>query len=269
MSSVPVAGRGREGGREVAGRALSDLLEPEAADAVVSAVRSALTWRRGGLITVRGADDAQVRAHVYPLSDDEALVVFDVRTEGSGDELALSMRETLHRMVVADSPNPIFLVNENRRIVEANPALGHILGYDAAELIGVELFAIESADAVDVETRLRRVSEAHHDIMGERRYRRKDGSLVDVLVSANLMFTDSGRLFCFFAREISEEKRLEQERERLERQLWESQKHDALGRLAGGVAHDFSQLLTTIQAAARQLGERAFDSNAASELRRI
>jgi two-component system cell cycle sensor histidine kinase/response regulator CckA len=270
MSSVPVAGKGREGGREVAGRTLSDLLNAEAADAVVGAVRSALTWRRGGLITVPwGEADEQVRAHVYPLSDDEALVVFDVRREGGGDELALSMRETLHRMVVADSPNPIFLVNENRRIVEANPALGHILGYDVAELIGVELFAIESADAVDVEMRLRRVSEAHHDIMGERRYRRKDGSLVDVLVSANLMFTDSGRLFCFFAREISAEKRLEQERQRLERQLWESQSHHALGRLAGGVAQDFSHLLTTIQVAAQQLSERSLDSSAASELRRI
>lgn len=270
MSSVPVAGRGRESGQEVAGSSLGDLLSAEAAEDVVRAVRSALTWRRGGLITVPwGEGNEQARAHVYPLSDDEALVVFDVGSEGASEELALSMRETLHRMVVADSPNPIFLVNENRRIVEANPALGHILGYPVPELIGLELYAIESADAVDVESCLRRVSEAHHDIMGERQYRRKDGSLVDVLVSANLMFADSGRLFCFFAREITEEKRLEQERQRLERQLWESQRHEALGRLAGGVAHDFSHLLTTIQLAAHQLSEKSLDATAAGELRRI
>jgi two-component system, cell cycle sensor histidine kinase and response regulator CckA len=270
MSSVPVAGRGLESGRDVAGSTLGDLLNAEAAEEVVRAVRSALTWRRGGLAVVPwGEGNEQARAHVYPLSDDEALVVFDVRREGDSDELALSMRETLHRMVVADSPNPIFLINENRRIVEANPALGHILGYEPSELIGLELFAIESADAVEVESRLRSVSEAHHDIMGERRYRRKDGSLVDVLVSANLMFADSGRLFCFFAREISEEKRLEQERQQLERQLWESQKHDALGQLAGGVAHDFNHLLTMIQLSAHQLSERPLDSAAASELRRI
>jgi PAS domain S-box-containing protein len=269
MSSVPVAGRGREGRREVAGSTLGDLVRPEAAEELVRAVRSALTWRRGGMISLQwGEASDEARAHIYPLSSDEALVVFDVSGDG-GSELGLSLRETLHRMVVEDSPNPIFLVNENRRIVEANPALGHILGYDLNELIGLELYAIESADAVEIETRLRRVSEAHHDIMGERRYRRKDGSLVDVLVSANLMFTDSGGLFCFFARDITEEKRLEQERQQLERQLWESQKHDSLGRLAGGVAHDFNQLLTTIQLSAHQLSETSLDAAAAAELHRI
>jgi two-component system, cell cycle sensor histidine kinase and response regulator CckA len=270
MSAVPAGGRGRGSSREIAASTVGELLEPEAAEELVQAVRSALTWRRGGLITVPwGAERTAARAHVYPLSSDEALVVFDVSTGADSGELDLSMRETLHRMVVEDSPNPIFLVNENRRIVEANPALGQILGYERNELIGLELGAIESAEAVDVETRLRRVSEAHHDIMGERRYRRKDGSLVDVLVSANLMFADSGRVFCFFAREITEEKRLEQERQSLERQLWESQKHEALGQLAGGVAHDFNQLLTTIQLSAHRLGENPLDSASAAELQRI
>ena len=145
MSSVPVAGRGQESGGEVSGSALSDLLDPEAADAVVSAVRSALTWRRGGLITVpRGAEDGQVRAHVYPLSDDEALVVFDVRAEGSGDELALSMRER----------KPSELGKGKRMVVKSiqqrlhnryNVSVAEVEHNDAWQLAGLEIAAASNS----------------------------------------------------------------------------------------------------------------------------
>ena len=76
--------------------------------------------------------------------------------------------------------------------------------------------------------------------------RRKDGELRSVLLSANPLQSDGEELLLTVTRDITEQKRAEAEKIKLEDQFRQSQKLESIGRLAGGVAHDFNNLLTVI-----------------------
>ena len=76
----------------------------------------------------------------------------------------------------------------------------------------------------------------------------KDGSTVWAEVRARLLLDENGQPLGFagVTRDITERRKIAQEKQRLETQLLRSQKMDAIGTLAGGIAHDFNNLLTSI-----------------------
>jgi PAS domain S-box-containing protein len=103
----------------------------------------------------------------------------------------------------------MFLVGmETRCILESNAAVQRLLGYTDAELRGVTLYGLVAHERESVDANFRRVAEGIHHI-GERRYRRKDGSLVDVAASVSLA-TFRGRLVVStVVRDTGERKRAE------------------------------------------------------------
>src|SRR5215204_1685087 len=152
-------------------------------------------------------------------------VQYDI-TEQKRVEEALRQSEELYRTVLEQAAENIFLVDvETKRILEANAALHRSLGYTPEELKDITLYDIVAHDkhSVDENTELI-LGEGQH-FLYERRYRRKDGSLVDVEVSASAISYGGREAMCIVAHNITERKRAEEEirelNESLERRVEE------------------------------------------------
>src|SRR5919205_3530250 len=127
------------------------------------------------------------------------LVVRDITKRKRAEE-ALKQSERLYRVVIEQATENIFLVDvETRRIVESNPAFQETLGYREEELRSMTLYDIVAADQKSIDRNIRHVLEQKHRFVGERKYRRKDGSLVDVEVSASIILRNGRETLCIVA----------------------------------------------------------------------
>jgi signal transduction histidine kinase len=106
-----------------------------------------------------------------------------------------------------------------------------------------------------------------HTLLAGRNYRAihvnraRDGRLVTVEASVTAVHGARDEVAGFVAvhRDLSERRRLEDERERLEAQLAQAQRFEALGTLAAGMAHDFGNLLGIVLGQAAGLARRPDD----------
>ncbi len=137
-------------------------------------------------------------------------IVRDV-TERKLAEEELKQSEELYRAVIEQATENIFLVDvETRCIVESNPAFLETLGYSEEELGRMTLYDIIAADRGSIDANVLRVLERGDPFVGERKYRRKDGSLVDVEVSASTILRRGKETLCVVAHDVTERARAQQ-----------------------------------------------------------
>jgi PAS domain S-box-containing protein len=125
-------------------------------------------------------------------------------------EEALRQSEERYRSVVDQSADCIFLVEvESRRILECNPALQRLLGYAATELQAMTLYDLVAHSRASVDQQIALILAKCDHPVGERRYRRKDGSLAEVKVRVQLISYAGREVMCVVSREIGERKQAE------------------------------------------------------------
>src|ERR1035437_7307424 len=159
--------------------------------------------------------------------------------------------EKLLVALLESASQAILVIDRGGRIVLANRRAGEMFGYAGDELTGarIELLVPESSRGTHCRQRddsFQRPRARHMGIGLDLSGRRKDGAEFPVEVSLSTVETEDGPFAIAFISDISV-------RMTLEEQLMHAQKMEAVGRLAGGVAHDFNNMLTVIAGYSRMI----------------
>jgi PAS domain S-box-containing protein len=126
-------------------------------------------------------------------------------------EERLRESEELYRNVVEQAAENIFLMDPyTKHILQANASFHHSLGYEAEELRRPTLYDIVAHDQKSIDRNVQRVLDEGRYYIGERRYRRKDGSLIDVEVSAGAIAYGGRPALCVVAHEVTQRKMAEE-----------------------------------------------------------
>jgi PAS domain S-box-containing protein len=133
------------------------------------------------------------------------------------------------------------------QIVDINDAYLDLSGYTRVELVGQDTLRLEIWANPEDRPKWQKTLEEQGRIQGfETRFRKKSGEIRDVLVSAEVIEVAGQQYILSLVYDITERKRAEEQRKKLEEQLVQAQKMESVGRLAGGVAHDFNNMLGVI-----------------------
>jgi len=174
-------------------------------------------------------------------------------TGGSEMQHALNKSRRMLAALMESASQAIISIDQTGRIVLANRRTEELFGYSLEELLGqrIELLLPESLRSSHARQRDSYFASPHARPMGigmDLSGRRRDGTEFPVEVSLSHVEIQEGLFAIAFVSDIGERKRLEE-------QLIHAQKMEAVGRLAGGVAHDFNNMLTVISGYNRMIIE--------------
>ena len=175
-------------------------------------------------------------------------------------EERLRRSEEEHRSLVQEAAFGIYRSSEDGRILDANPALAQMLGYDSVEELLTRNMLDLYRSPEDRAALLASGAHRRHGI-GEVAWKKKDGTPILVRLVARIVEGRDQDMTCYetIAEDVTE-------RHALEEQLRQAQKMEAVGRLARGIAHDFNNVLAAIMGYSELITSRLnLDSSVAQD----
>ncbi|MFO8089333.1 MAG: PAS domain S-box protein, partial [Desulfatiglandaceae bacterium] len=188
--------------------------------------------------------------HMSALRDNEKKLIGFIALSRDITERKLAEEEldneAAHRSILMEqSRDGIVILDQDGNVYESNKKFAEMLDYPLESMCKLNVtdweFLYPPERLVEM---IKSVDEKGAQF--ETKHRRRDGSIYDVEISTNAAWFAGQKLIFCVCRDITERKRAEEEREKLQSQLLQAQKMESIGRLAGGVAHDFNNMLSVI-----------------------
>jgi len=170
----------------------------------------------------------------------------------------LQTSEARYRFLATNVTDVIWVMaSDGSHFTYISPSITSFSGYSPEEAMALSLEEILTPNSAQqaraiLEEELNLEPSNHTDRFRSRlqelEHYRKDGSTVWAEVRGSLLRDEQGQAIGMVGvtRDVTERKKMDEEKQRLEAHLLRSQKIEAVGTLAGGIAHDFNNFLTSV-----------------------
>lgn len=173
------------------------------------------------------------------------VVAHDVTERKRAEERSRQSEEKFHKVFMT-SPECIAITRmTDGLIVDVNTGFEEITGWKGSETVGI-INSYEMKfwfDLADRDFMIQELKSGRDVLHREFQFRRKDGAVHTGIYSARPITIAGEACLIFSMQDITERKQLEEERLKLKERLNRAEKMEALGQLAGGVAHDLNNVL--------------------------
>ena len=177
-------------------------------------------------------------------------VISDVSDKKAAYDAVLKSERNFRLLVQGVTDYAIFMLSTDGHITSWNAGARRIKGYTEAEIIGSHFSRFYTPEDVAAGVPFRGLETARRDgrFEAEGWRVRRDGSRFFAHVIIDAIY-EEGELvgFAKVTRDITERRRASEQLEQTQRALFQAQKMEALGKLTGGVAHDFNNVLQVLR----------------------